>query len=273
MTYLLMATIEGLYLLSPLCIIGSSGYRDMRILLYNIRYATGHKNGYHLPLPYSGFFRRTTANMEQIVDFIELLDPFLVGLIEVDAGSYRSSNICQAEIIADRLGYYPLVETKYGLNSLAAKMPVLGLQSNALLSKEPADDVLFHYFSKGMKRMVIHSYMGSLSIFLVHLALTYRHRQTQLEELYSLIQTHRREHLIVAGDFNTLWGSKELNLFMAATGLRNADKDGLPSHPSHAPTRQLDFILHSNNIIISDFFIPKVQLSDHMPLVCDFALN
>lgn len=245
----------------------------MRMLLYNIRYATGHKSGYHLPLPYSGFFRRTDAMMDQIIDFIELLDPYIIGLVEVDAGSYRSSRICQAEIIANKLGYYPLVETKYGLSSLATKIPVLNQQSNALLTREPVDDVLFHYFSKGMKKMVIHSYMGSLSIFLVHLALTYRHRQNQLEELHSFIKQNSREHVIVAGDFNTLWGSRELNLFLAATGLKNADQEGLPSHPSHAPTRQLDFILHSKNITISDFFIPKVQLSDHMPLVCDFVLD
>lgn len=245
----------------------------MRMLLYNIRYATGHKSGYHLPLPYAGFFRRTGAKMDQIIDFIELLDPAIIGLVEVDAGSYRSRKICQAEIIANKLNYYPLVETKYGIDSLATRIPLLNQQSNALLSKEPADDVLVHYFSKGMKKMVIHSYMDTLSIFLVHLSLTYRHRQNQLEELHAFIKQHSRKHVIVAGDFNTLWGSRELNLFLAATGLKNADQQGLPSHPSHAPKRQLDFILHSDNITISDFFIPKVQLSDHMPLVCDFVLE
>jgi endonuclease/exonuclease/phosphatase (EEP) superfamily protein YafD len=77
--------------------------------------------------------------------------------------------------------------------------------------------------------------------------------------------------VIIAGDFNTFWGSKELNLFLAATGLHNANPSNAPSHPSHAPRRQIDFILHSSGIHIDNFYIPDVRLSDHAPLICDFS--
>lgn len=243
----------------------------MRFLLYNIRYATGHKGGYHLPLPFTGFFKKTEGKMDKIVDFIELIDPDIIGLLEVDQGSYRSSKICQAAIIADRLDYCYLIESKYQDKMYSKKVPVLNQQSNALLSKPELHGFDYHYFSYGIKRLIIRARLDQLTIFLVHLSLKFRHRQHQLEELHKLINNCETEHVMVAGDFNTFWGDRELGLFLAATGLISANPDNTPSHPSHSPSRQLDFILHSPGISIQSFFIPQVQLSDHMPLVCDFT--
>lgn len=245
----------------------------MRYLLFNIRYATGHKNGYHLPLPYSGFFKRTGANMDQIVDFVKLIEPDLIGLVEVDAGSYRSKYTCQTETIADELGYSYIAQNKYSNKSIAQKIPVLNQQSNAFLSKKPIKKHTFHYFDYGVKRLVIEAETSGVSLFLVHLSLKYRHRQNQLEQLHQLITNTGNRRIIVAGDFNTLWGNRELKLFLAATGLNSANPNNSSSYPSHSPQRQLDFILHGPGIEITDFFIPNVQLSDHMPLVCDFDCN
>jgi endonuclease/exonuclease/phosphatase family metal-dependent hydrolase len=77
----------------------------------------------------------------------------------------------------------------------------------------------------------------------------------------------------VAGDFNVFWGDRELQLFLAATGLKNANGNGQPSHPSRAPRRQLDYIFHSPEIKINDFQIPQVKFSDHTPLVCEFEVQ
>jgi len=59
---------------------------------------------------------------------------------------------------------------------------------------------------------------------------------------------------------------------MAALDLVNANNEGFPSHPSRSPRRQLDFILHSGAIKTRDFQIPRIQYSDHAPLVWDFEL-
>ena len=242
----------------------------MRLLLYNIRYATGHKKGFHLPLPYAGFFKKTGANLERIIHFIRLIDPDIIGLVEVDSGSYRSSNACQAAQIANDLGYHFVVETKYSDSSFIHRVPIIRQQSNALLSRNEILHCSFHYFSQGVKRLIIKAELQQVVIFVVHLSLKYRHRQNQLGQLYSLIHDTDKE-VIVAGDFNTFWGSRELNLFLAATGLKNANAANAPSHPSHAPLRQIDFILHSPGIRIDTFYIPEIRLSDHSPLVCDFS--
>ena len=60
---------------------------------------------------------------------------------------------------------------------------------------------------------------------------------------------------------------------MAASGLQNANAQASPTFPSRKPRRQLDFILHSPAIHITNFRIPSVKYSDHMPLICDFEIE
>lgn len=244
----------------------------MRMLLYNIRYATGHRNGYHLPVPFFGFFKRTDLNLRRIINFIRSVDPDIIGLVEVDSGSYRAGNSCQAEEIARCLGYNYVVETKYSESSLAQRVPILKKQSNALLTRKRIHGYSFHYFKEGVKRLIIKTELEEAVIFLVHLSLKYRHRQHQLEYLHTLVKRANKE-VIVAGDFNTFFGNRELKLFLAASNLENANILNLPSHPSHSPHRQIDFILHTPGIRITNFYIPDVRLSDHSPLICDFSFD
>jgi endonuclease/exonuclease/phosphatase (EEP) superfamily protein YafD len=79
--------------------------------------------------------------------------------------------------------------------------------------------------------------------------------------------------VIIAGDFNTFWGDHEIYLFMKAARLKNANVGSLPSYPSRAPRKELDFVLYGEGISIRDFRIPSVQLSDHLPLICDFDID
>ena len=65
-------------------------------------------------------------------------------------------------------------------------------------------------------------------------------------------------------------GEKEIKLLLAASNMKNADQDVQPSYPSHKPKRHLDFILHSPQIKVNKFWMPQVQLSDHLPLILDF---
>lgn len=86
----------------------------MRLLLYNIRYATGTGPAFHLPLPGAGYLRSNRRVLEGITRFIGAENPDVVGLIEVDTGSVRTGMINQAEFIANELGHYSTYECKYG---------------------------------------------------------------------------------------------------------------------------------------------------------------
>jgi endonuclease/exonuclease/phosphatase family metal-dependent hydrolase len=243
----------------------------VRFLLDNRRYATGIGKRFHLPLPFMGYFKNTDRNLGEIVEFIDSLNPDVVGLVEVDIGSFRTRRQNQARTLASRISHDPVFQSKYGSGSVADMLPILNKQGNALLTNQVIQSRKFHYLNNGVKRLVIEIELEDVNIFLVHLSLRYRQRQDQLQDLYQLIDTARKP-VIVAGDFNVFRGERELNLFKAAAGLESANLHGQPSHPSRSPKRQLDYILHSPGIKVSQFFIPRVTFSDHVPLVCDFDL-
>jgi endonuclease/exonuclease/phosphatase family metal-dependent hydrolase len=205
------------------------------------------------------------------VEFIKGQDPDIVGLVEVDAGSYRSKRKNQAQVIAESLSHYHTYQSKYGQKSWARLMPLVSKQGNAFVTRDNTAKEQFHYFDKGMKRLVIELEVNGLAVFLVHLSLGFRVRHHQLSTLYSMVRAVDKP-CIVAGDFNALWGEREIELFLAATGLVNANGSGAPSFPSWAPKRHLDFILHSPGIRVKNFSMPDVRLSDHLPLVCDFEV-
>ena len=78
----------------------------MRLLVYNIRYATGTGPAFHLPLPGAGYLRSNRKVLSGITEFIRAEHPDVVGLIEVDTGSIRTGMLNQAEHIARELGHY-----------------------------------------------------------------------------------------------------------------------------------------------------------------------
>jgi endonuclease/exonuclease/phosphatase family metal-dependent hydrolase len=109
-------------------------------------------------------------------------------------------------------------------------------------------------------------------VFLVHLSIKYRHRQYQLRYLHELVEKATKP-VIVAGDFNTFWGTHELYLFMRAARLTSANVTSMPTYPSKAPRAELDFVLVSDQIEVTDFRVPDIRLSDHRPIICDFNLR
>lgn len=236
----------------------------MRFLLYNIRYATGPRM--------HNYVRSSHRNLERIAGFLRELEPDLVGLIEVDHGSYRSGGKNQAELLAESLGHYHSHSIKYGQESFWRRVPVVKTQGNAFLTRDRIHNETFHFFKHGMKRLVIELELEHVVVYLVHLSLGGRTRHQQLSALYDLVKRTSRPCL-VAGDFNMLWGEREIDLFLAATGLKNANSRGLPTYPSRNPHRHLDFVLYSKGIEVRDFQVPQVPFSDHLPVMVDFDVK
>lgn len=237
-----------------------------------MRYATGAGAGFHFPVPGAGYLRNTSRNLGRITDFIRSQDPDIVGLVEVDLGSLRSSAVNQAEAIAKAIGHSPCYENKYGLRSINQRLPIVRKQGNAFLTRYPGAVQRFHYFELGIKRLIMELELDDVCLFLVHLSLRYQHRHHQMHHLLSLVKSAVKP-VIVAGDFNTLSGDHEIGLFTSAAGLRNANGANLPSWPSRRPRRQLDFILYGPGIEVTGFDLPQIGHSDHLPLVCDFDVR
>ena len=146
-------------------------------------------------------------------------------------------------------------------------------QGNAFLTRPTIKNKTIHFFDKGVKRLAIELELEDVTLFLVHLSLAYRSRQRQLTQLHNLIKKVQTP-LIVAGDLNMFWDEQEIESFLGATGLLNMNRTNQPTYPSHKPTRQLDFILHSPDVNIVEWkVLAGVTYSDHLPLMCRFTLN
>jgi endonuclease/exonuclease/phosphatase family metal-dependent hydrolase len=226
----------------------------------------------HMPLPGAGYVLGNQSVLPDITQFIRAVDPDIVGLIEIDTGSIRSRMVNQAEKIAADLGMNTSYETKYGEKSINQILPIVRKQGNAFMAAQRVHGEKFHYFDTGIKRLIIELEMKEFAVFLVHLSLKYRHRHLQLRHLHDLIEKTEKP-VIVAGDFNTFWGENEIYLFMRAAGLMSANVDSVPTYPSRAPRKELDFVLYQEGIEVTKFEIPDVRLSDHLPLICDFEVT
>ena len=244
----------------------------MRLVLYNIRYGTGTGPAFHLPLPGAGYLRSSRRTLAGIGEFLRSQQPDIVGLLEVDTGSVRAGMVNQAEQLAKLLGHYSTWECKYGEDSINHFMPIVRKQANAFLAAPHVAAERFHYFDTGIKRLIIELELADVCVFLVHLSLKYRHRQSQLRNLHDLV-VKARKPVIVAGDFNAFWGNHELYLFTRACGLTSANTRQLPSFPARIPRMELDFVLVSKDVEVTDFHIPDIRHSDHRPLVCDFNVR
>jgi len=243
----------------------------MRLLVYNIAYGTGSLEGdYDRLWTLHRYIKTSHSHLDRIIEFIGKKKPDIIGLVEIDTGSYRTNFVNQAELIASRLGHYQHSSVKYGKLSLGRAVPIMKKQANAILTKKAAGTSKFHFFPRGVKKLVIELETNGVRIFLVHLALRKKIREEQLRFLAGLVKSDKPT--VVAGDFNTFSGPEELDAFCKKLKLVNPNRKGHSTYPSWEPNRQLDHILCSKHIKIKRFTVPMVKFSDHLPLIMDFTV-
>ena len=71
------------------------------------------------------------------------------------------------------------------------------------------------------------------------------------------------------GDFNTFGGVRELWDFLRRTNLRSANGANLATYPAWSPQKELDYVLLSPELALTGFEVPKVNFSDHLPLLAE----
>ncbi|HPO31113.1 MAG TPA: endonuclease/exonuclease/phosphatase family protein, partial [Candidatus Hydrogenedentes bacterium] len=236
--------------------------RNLRFLLYNIRYATGTGPVYHFPAPFSGSLRMPRGHLDRIALFLREEAPDLIGLVEVDSGSRRAGHRNQAEHLALRVETpFFFHANKYGESSPARRLPYFRNQGNAVLSSLPPGQTRALFFNTGMKRLILEIGFDPFDLLLVHLALGNRTRKRQLDQLTEILRG-REKPLILAGDFNTFGGWKELEPYAETWGVVSANQRHHPTFPSRNPQVELDYILHSPEITCLRCSVPRIRLSD-----------
>ena len=244
-----------------------------RIVVLNMAYATGApRNLSHSIFNIFRYLMPTTVHLNKICRFLNSLHADAIGLLEVDVGSYRSSKKSQAARIGKHINNCYYVSTKYGDRITGKIIPILKHQGNAILTKAPNSNGVYHYMPSGYKKLVIELVHEKYRFFLLHLSISKRVRKIQLAHIANLLAANEQKPVIIAGDFNTFGGEQEVELIKEQLGLINPNFENKPTFPSWKPKYQLDFVLCSKQIKIKNFEIPNVKLSDHLPIILDFEI-
>ncbi len=241
----------------------------IRVLSYNIQnaiathryrhYVTG---GWKHVLPH----RQRHANLERIGEWVAPYD--LIGLQEVDAGSFRTGFMNQVEHLAYKADFpYWYFQTNRNMGRLAQ-------QSNGLLARYRPAELREHRLpgivpGRGALQIRFGTGREALNVIQVHMALGRRARLRQMAFLADLVNAHR--HVIVMGDLNCRSESRELARLSERTNL-SEPIHGLHTFPSWRPNRNIDHILISSTLEVRRARVLDCALSDHLPIAMDLIL-
>jgi endonuclease/exonuclease/phosphatase family metal-dependent hydrolase len=242
----------------------------MKILFLNAGYCMGfdgRKRNYLLKIwknIYSG-----TKNLNKLELLAAQVKPDVLAMAEADAGSLRGNFTNQIETLERKLGFSSVFyKLKYSDKRLLKKLPTFRKQCNAILTQKEGIEFNTFYFKRGVKKLLIQAKLPhEIDFFLVHLPLGKRGRAKQLQELERVIRNSKK--VIIAGDFNTFYGSDELEELMQKCNLKSANIENIPTFPSGKPAIELDFFLVSQEIKIKKFKVLASDVSDHLPILLE----
>jgi len=213
-------------------------------------------------LPHAGRF----PNLEAIAELASDFD--IVGLQELDPGSFRSGFINQTGYLAEHAGF------PYWHSQTNRRIGRLARHSSGILSRYRPVAIHEHKLpgvipGRGALVLQFGGPGESLYVILLHLALGRGARLRQLAYIAELINSLR--HVIVMGDLNCHSRSKELTLLRARTNLSEPVHD-LHTYPSWRPQRNIDHILVSRTVTVREAVVLDYALSDHLPITMEVEL-
>jgi endonuclease/exonuclease/phosphatase family metal-dependent hydrolase len=240
---------------------------QLRLVSWNIHKAIG------------GVDRR--YDLDRVVSVLAEQKPDIALLQEVADGMPRSRFHDQAELLCDALGL------KHLAHAHEHRFKVGGY-GNAILSRFPLTDVHHVDLTVGWrkKRGVISArshvnfdgHQRSVVLFNLHLGLAGSERAAQLGrflECHPFAGLHTKTPVVLAGDFNDLWGSLGPR-FLAPAGFARAGSLS-NTFPAMLPLRPLDGIFVRGDLQTHSCHPRRTNLartaSDHLPLVADLVLT
>ena len=254
----------------------------VKLVCYNIEYCEGIEGLWYQYLKFWKMFFPPKNLDQKIVDALKKLKPDIVSLVEVDTGSFRAKKD-EVVFFEKKLGMKDFVEkVKYpfqGWLKLFHYVPILNKQANAIISKYKFNQVKYHLFHEGTKRVIIEATVScpkKVTLLLAHLALGSKTRAKQIKELIEIVNSIKNPVLLM-GDFNTFKGEEELTNLMKQTHLK--DKIELDNYslrltqPTWHPMRRLDYVLYSPTIKVKEYRVLNYPFSDHMPLFVEFSFR
>lgn len=237
---------------------------SLSILSYNVQvgirtsrprhYLTGSWK-HILPCP------RRMGNLDSVAHQIANYD--IVGLQEVDAGSIRSNFINMAEYLAER-GSFP-----YWHHQVNRNLGRFAQHSNALLTHLKPDlitDLRLPGLIPGRQALLAQFNSGddSLAVIVLHLALSRRARNRQLDYIADVVNEF--PHAIIMGDMNCTCNSIEMRRLFDKTNLREP-LESICTFPSWRPAYNIDHILVTSELNVTEAAVIDHPMSDHLPIM------
>ncbi|WP_129141051.1 endonuclease/exonuclease/phosphatase family protein [Modicisalibacter coralii] len=238
----------------------------LRLVTFNLQVGI-QTSAYHHYLTRSWQHLLPHPSRQRRLDLIgEVLKGYdIIGLQEVDGGSFRSGNVDQVAYLAQHAGF----PNHY--KQLNRNLGRVAQHSNGLLSRFTPSRIEEHRLPGTLPgRGALHVRYGdgpeALHVFIAHLALSHRGRVRQLDYLSELIAP--LEHVVVMGDLNCspeqLHGHTRFRTSLPLDPVRP-----LLSYPSWQPRRALDHILVSSSLKADNLQVLDQLFSDHLPLAVD----
>jgi len=219
----------------------------------------------------------------RIAAAIAAVDPHLVLLQEVAQNGSWYGRHRQVDVLGDALG---MPHRSYFVNVRFG--PRRGEYGNAILSKSPiaATENLDVTLPRKKPRSVLHAelrlpvaegHTRTLHVFNLHLGLGEAERREQLRRMLEFRifhATHTNTPLLVAGDFNDVWGSLGKRLLVPA-GFTGPSRP-LRTFPAWAPVRALDSLYVRGDVQVARLESLRNAAtraaSDHLPLVAELRV-
>lgn len=234
--------------------------KQVRVMTFNIRHGRGMDDEINLP---------------RIADVIRESGADVVALNEVDCLTRRCGGVDQVQELGQLLGMHA---------EYSPSIPYQGGQyGNGVLSRLPMGQVRVHQLPKlGREvRSLIHAPIEwedeTLHFYATHLGLGDDEQRGQLRAIAKLLEETSGPK-ILAGDFNFDVAQVDLMTELPTTmrevwtlqkesGLTPNELSG-NTFPADAPVKRIDYVVVSEELRISEPFIPVETLaSDHLPLV------
>jgi endonuclease/exonuclease/phosphatase family metal-dependent hydrolase len=251
----------------------------IRLVSFNIAHGRGL-------FPYQGMLpaSRIRKNLTSIAGFLREVAPDIVAMQEIDTDSHWNGHIDQPAFLADAGGF---AHVRFGPTTYREGRRRLHY-GNAILSRFDPPEHDNRPFSratlggKGYQFALFHS--GGHRFAVVNLHLCYRSLETRRAQIATLLDDLRGRTLdgapctpLICGDFNAS-STRPLDAVHAlARGLAELGYDyrlypeNTPTFPSLHPLRRLDFFFIPASWQVHQIQVPRLLLSDHLPVVAEFT--
>jgi len=243
----------------------SSTHNSLRLLTWNLQVGITNLNLAHYVGRLWQHFLPSTLRHESIQSIGHFIKSFdVIALQEVDAGSFRTGFHDQGRMLSQ------IANMKYWHVQTNRDLGFWAQHSNAVLSRLPLTGVVEHSLpgllpGRGAIEVDIQFQGQVITVFIAHLSLGKRAQKKQLAYLSEQIQS--RPNCILMGDLNATSQWLLENSPLMHTNL--VPQQTTHTYPSWKPKKDLDHILVSGSLEVSNFHVLNHDVSDHLPIALD----